>query len=181
MTSYTRAQENTVATVEPLQQALAVVQEPDEMQAIRTAAQAASMYARLNHMHELAVKCKLVELDAARKLGAWIMANVTPGHPNQNGFVGLPEFINKSESHRLRLVAELPEEKYQEWINDNIAVGKEITIGGITRMAENWLKKHKDYSTGYTFDSLLDGIKWRYELIVSVYPDRVNELWKELE
>ena len=168
--------DNTVTNVQPLQSALAVAEEPGDIQKIRTAAQAASMYARKNHMHELALKCKLVELDAARKLGEWIISNVTPGHPNQDDFIGLPEYINKSESHRLRLIAQLPDEKYQEWINDKLAMEQEITMGGIRRMAENWAKKHVDYSNVYTFDSLLAGIEWRLDTAWQAYPDRRDEI-----
>lgn len=115
-----------------------------EMIELRSYGAAAEMLANARGFKDAAQQAKIFQLKAERKAGTWLAENVKPGNPQlfQDGINSkLPEGIDSHESHRWQIEASLPEEKFNEWIDESLARGWEISAGGLRRIAQNHLGK----------------------------------------
>jgi len=111
-----------------------------EMIILRDQAAAIEMLANARGFKDAAQQAKIFQLKAERKAGAWLADNVKPGNPqlSQDGINSqLPEGVDAHESHRWQLEASLPEEKFNDWIDESLARGWEISAGGLRRIAQN--------------------------------------------
>jgi N6-adenosine-specific RNA methylase IME4 len=80
-------------------------------------------------------------LMAQRKLGAMLKEQVTPGNPQllHNATIGLNELgIERTASHRWQKLAEIPEDTFQEFIDNYNETQDEITTIALIRF---WSKK----------------------------------------
>jgi hypothetical protein len=114
---------------------------------LRDKAQAVGIFYIARNMNEAAQKAKILQLHAERKAGVWLAENVHPGNPqlSQDGINGLlPDGIDAKESSRWQLEALLPEERFNEWVDECLAHAWELSAGALRRIAENHAGKHSD-------------------------------------
>ncbi len=125
------AQGNTaIANINEAERMLSVANDIHEMLQLRDAAAAYELMANARGFKEAAQNAKIFQL----------AENVKPGNPQlfQDGINSkLPEGIDAHESHRWQLEASLPEEKFNDWIDESLARGWEISAGGLRRIAQN--------------------------------------------
>src|SRR5688572_9572643 len=121
-----------------------------EILQFRDKAAAMSIFQAAQGAKENAQVAKIYQLKAERKAGAWLAE-----HVNHNGGDAatlrqdggaIPEGINENESRRWQLEASLPEDKFNEWIDQNLANGWEISAAGLRKVAAN--KTHVSFNTG---------------------------------
>lgn len=118
----------------------------DDIQAITTLrdkAMAAQIFAAAQGYKEAAQEAKIFQLQAERKAGDWLRENVSHngGNPQLSQDVTvLPEGIDRMESSRWQLEAALPEEKFNEWVDESLAKGWEISAAGLRNEAKNYLR-----------------------------------------
>ena len=139
--------ETAIVQINMAEMALSRANDIHEMIELRNYGAAAEMLANARGFKEAAQKAKIFQLKAERKAGAWLAENVKPGNPQllQDGINSqLPEGIDAHESHRWQLEASLPEEKFNNWIDESLAHGWEISAGGLRRIAQNHAGKHDD-------------------------------------
>jgi site-specific DNA-methyltransferase (adenine-specific) len=130
--------DNNMAIVEisKAQQALDNTNDIFEMRKIGDILAASALFAERQGLTEIAQQAKILQLKANRKAGEWLKENVDRGNPNtQVNFTQLPDGIDKLESHRLQLEASVPEEKFDEWVDNCLSFGQEISAAGLQRLA----------------------------------------------
>jgi phage N-6-adenine-methyltransferase len=150
----TRSDNTAIVEINEAERRLAMANDIHEMMDLRDKAAAMVLFANAQGFKEAAQKAKIFQLKAERKAGAWLAENVNhnggrPEKQSQDETVfddGLPEGIDKSESHRWQLEASLPEEKFNAWIDQNLANGWEISAAGLRKVAAN--KTHVSFNTG---------------------------------
>ena len=139
--------ETAIVQINMAEMALSRANDIHEMIELRNYGAAAEMLANARGFKEAAQKAKIFQLKAERKAGAWLAENVKPGNPQllQDGINSqLPEGIDAHESHRWQLEASLPEEKFNNWIDESLAHGWEISAGGLRRIAQNHAGKESE-------------------------------------
>jgi hypothetical protein len=77
------------------------------------------------------VRTIIYQLKAERKAGDWLAIHVdhrgaTAGNELQDE-TRLPAGIDKNESHRWQMEASVPESLFNEWVDESLATGKEIS------------------------------------------------------
>jgi len=122
-----------------------------ELLELRDTAAAYEVLANARGFQEAAQKAKIFQLKAERKAGAWLENNVTHegGNPqlSQDATVGLlPDGVSRSESSRWQLQAKVPEPIFNEWIDDCLMTGKEITASGLREIAKG--APHISFNSG---------------------------------
>lgn len=131
------------------EQALSRANDIHEMMELRDKAAALVLFANAQGFKEAAQKAKIFQLRAERKAGQWLAEHVSHdgGNPQLSQDVTvLPEGIDRMESSRWQLEASLPEEKFNAWIDQNLANGWEISAAGLRKVAAN--KTHVSFNTG---------------------------------
>lgn len=128
-----------LAEISKAQQALERANDIHEILDLRDKFMAAQLFANAQGFREAAQEAKIYQLKAERKAGAWLAVNVNHegnkfGADFQDGSP-LPDGIDYKESHRWQLEASLPEEKFNEWVDDSLATGREITARAIQFLA----------------------------------------------
>lgn len=102
-----------------------------DMLDLRDTAMAYGILSNARGFQEAAQKAKIFQLRAERKAGDWLKEHgPSPGNPqlSQDGTVGLNDLgIDRHESSRWQLQAELPEERFHEYVDDCFATGREIS------------------------------------------------------
>jgi hypothetical protein len=97
-----------------------------EIMVLRDKAAAVQLFANAQGFKEAAQKAKIFQLKAERKAGSWLDENVERGGNPKLHDVTLDEIdISKQDSSRYQLQAALPEEKFNEWIDESLANGNE--------------------------------------------------------
>jgi phage N-6-adenine-methyltransferase len=122
-----------------------------EILEFRDKSAAMSIFQAAQGAKENAQVAKIYQLKAERKAGAWLEENVPHGgdrkSSNHADNLKLADVeIDNNESVRWRLEASLPEEKFNEWIDQNLANGWEISAAGLRKVAAN--KTHVSFNTG---------------------------------
>jgi site-specific DNA-methyltransferase (adenine-specific) len=135
--------ENT-ALVEINQAELALQRADDigEIMELRDKSAAFQLFANAQGFKEAAQKAKIFQLKAERKAGGWLDENVdhrgaVAGNDLQD-VSRLPDGISYQESHRWQKEAELPEEKFNEWVDESLANGWEISAAGLRNEATKY-------------------------------------------
>ena len=117
------------------EQALERAADIHEMLFLRDKAAAFQVFADAQGFKEAAQKAKIFQLKAERKAGKWLDENVD----HKGGYAdklfqderALPDGITNNDSHRWRLEAKVPEEKFNDWVDHCLSIGKEITASGL--------------------------------------------------
>jgi len=113
-----------------------------EMLDLRDKAMAYSVLAEARGFGEAAQKAKIFQLKAERKAGNWLAENISVGNPILTNKPTLGELeIDDHESTRWQLQAALPEEQFNEWVDECIERDREITAVALRREANKYLGK----------------------------------------
>lgn len=118
-------------------QALEAAHDIHEILDLRDKAAAFQLFANAQGFKEAAQEAKIFQLQAERKAGKWLEENIKPGNPQlfQDETISkLPDGIDRNESHRWQLQASVPEPVFNEWIDECLTTGKEISAAGLQRI-----------------------------------------------
>ncbi len=140
-------QNNAIVEISKAEMALEKANDIHEMLILRDTASAYEVLANAQGFKEAAQKAKIFQLKAERKAGDWLAENVTHvgGDANtlsQDG-TALPEGITRNESSKWQLEASLPEEMFNDWVDDSLAKGYEISASGLQKLAKNHKQKEE--------------------------------------
>ena len=132
---------NAIVEINKAELALERANDIHEMLVLRDTAAAYELLANAQGFKDAAQKAKIFQLKAERKAGDWLAVNINHDG-NKFGVelqdvTPLPEGVSKIESHRWQLEASLPEEKFNEWVDDSLAKGYEISASGLQKLAKN--------------------------------------------
>lgn len=135
---YSLDDNNALVEINKAQQALAQANDIQEILDLRDKAASFVLFANAQGFKEAAQEAKIFQLNAERKAGMWLAENVTHGG-NPKTFqdersTPLPEGVDYNESHRWQLQASVPEETFNEWVDECLTTGKEITASGLQRI-----------------------------------------------
>jgi 16S rRNA G966 N2-methylase RsmD len=138
----------------------------DDIQAIATLrdkAMAAQIFAAAQGYKEAAQEAKIFQLQAERKAGEWLEENVS----EQSAWLqdattaqGLPEGVDKYESSRWQLEAALPEEAFNEWVDNCLAYDKEISASALRGVAKNYLRQEARAEVAEKAESVQPSDRW---------------------
>lgn len=128
-----------LAQISKAEQALARADDIIAMIDLRTKAKAIEVIAIAEGYGEIAQQAKIFQLKAERKAGGWLSDNMTVGRKrSHDATVSLNDLqISKSQSSRWQLIATVPDNKFQTWLDEKLSVGQEITAGGLRMYAKN--------------------------------------------
>jgi len=138
-------QSNAIVEISKAELALERASDIHEMLDLRDMASAYQVLADAQGFKEAAQKAKIFQLKAERKAGDWLDKNVTHtgGNPQYQDVTVLPDGISKTESSRWQLEASLPEERFNEYIDESLAKGWEISASGLQKLAKNHKRKEE--------------------------------------
>ena len=132
------SENNALVKISEAEYALQAAADIHEMLDLRDKAMAYSMLADAKGFKNAAQKAKVFQLKSERKAGDWLSENVQAGNPqlSQDVTIGLEELgVPRMESHRWQLQASVPEERFNDWVDDSLDKGKEITASGLRKLA----------------------------------------------
>jgi hypothetical protein len=101
--------------------------------------------------YELEQRATIMRLRCERKAGSWLAENVRRGNPELLGehtFTLGDVGITRWQSSRWQAYAKLDEEKFNGWIDENLAKGWDVSAAGLYRYAMNSHYKKHDKPTG---------------------------------
>ena len=128
------------------QRALEAANDIHEVLDLRDQFMAMQVFANAQGFKDAAQEAKIYQLKAERKAGEWLEKNVSKGgdftSPSQDGR-SLPDGIDWHESSRWQQEAKIPEPVFNDWIDDCLSTGKEITASGLQRIGRE-LNKDND-------------------------------------
>jgi hypothetical protein len=127
----------------------------DQILSVRDGASGIWWVTRARGAKDAAQKSKILQLRAERKAGSWLDEHVRPGNPqlSQDAIIRtLPDGITLSESSRWQLIARLSQELFDEWVDECLAIGKEITAAGLYRLATN--AERRDMISKFPMDDI---------------------------
>ncbi len=131
---------NPLAQINKAEQALASASDIIDILELRTKAKAVEVVALAEGFGDMAQSAKIFQLKAERKAGGWLDGNIQHGGNSKSRHVTLDDIeISKSQSSRWQLMATVDEERFNDWIDDKLARGYEITAGGLREYARNIL------------------------------------------
>lgn len=129
---------NPLAQISVAEQALARASDIVDILDLRTTAKAIEAIAVAEGFGEIAQHAKIFQIKAERKAGFWIGENIRPGKPSQDGRVRLQDLdVSYNQSSRWQLMASVPEEKFNGWLDERVAKEQEVTAGGLRNYARN--------------------------------------------
>lgn len=133
---------NPLAQINKAEAALANASDIIDILELRTKAKAVEVVALAEGLADVAQRVKIFQLKAERKAGSWLDGNIQHGGNSKSRHVTLDDIeISKSQSSRWQLMSTVPEERFNDWIDDKLARGYEITAGGLREYARNILGK----------------------------------------
>jgi len=132
-----------LAKISAGRQELALANDIQIILTLRDVAAASQLFANAQGFKEAAQEAKIFQLQAERKAGEWLRENINHSGggdrkselQDATAIQDLPEGVDKYESKRWQLEAALPEEKFNEWIDDCLATGKEISASALRNIA----------------------------------------------
>jgi len=95
---------------------------------------------------EVQVKIAIYKARADRKCGEWLQENVKVGNPQllEHQTIGLKDLgVTRFESHRLQKIASIPEEKFEEILQEAEVEVKKITSNMLVRLARATQKNER--------------------------------------
>ena len=129
------------------EQALQRADDIGEILILRDKSAAIQLFANAQGFKEAAQKAKIFQLKAERKAGSWLDENVSREGGDFTSLYhdgrGLPEGITWHESSRWQQEAVLPEEKFNDWIDESLANGWEISAAGLRHEAKHYEHEQK--------------------------------------
>ena len=139
-----------------------------EMLDLRDKAMAYTILADARGFREAAQKAKIFQLRAERKAGDWLKEN-GPQHGGdrrsrlQDATLKLEDIgIDRYESHRWQLQADLPEEKFNDYVDEALAKGKEISAAGLRREARAHQRSIRQEEDEHAAEAITDRANlWR--------------------
>lgn len=137
---------NKLAVIDNVDQMLAVADGIHEILDIRDMAKGAQVVAKARNDFEKAQRAKLAQIKAERAAGEWLYENVSAGNPqlfHDETIRQLPEGVDRIESHRWQTMWLYPVEKFNEWVDDCLARGREIYSTALYAIAKNHIIKGK--------------------------------------
>ena len=89
---------------------------------------------------EVMNRAAIIRVRAEREIGVWLSQNIKPGGSSMSSVVTLTDMqITRNQSMNWQMVAEIPEERFEEFIDDKVSRGYDITSGALIRYARNVL------------------------------------------
>lgn len=155
-------EENTaLMEISAAEQALQRADDIGDILVLRDKSAAIQIFANAQGFKEAAQKAKIFQLKAERKAGGWLDVNIKNGGVAESHDVTLGDIeITNKESARWQLEAKVPEEKFNEWIDESLARGWEISAAGLQRIGKN---PHVSFNTGenewYTPSAYIDAAR----------------------
>jgi phage N-6-adenine-methyltransferase len=141
--------ENTaLAEISQAELALQRASDIGEILELRDKSAAIQLFANAQGFKDAAQSAKIFQLKAERKAGDWLAENVEQGGHNKANSQDvslLPDGISYQESSRWQLESKVPEEKFNEWVDESLANGWEISAAGLQRIAKN---PHVSFNSG---------------------------------
>lgn len=172
-----------IIEINKAQQALEKANDIHEIIDLRDKAAAFQLLANARGFKEAAQEAKIYQLKAERKAGAWLAENVEHQSPFlrlQDATSGLPDGVDKYESHRFQVESIVPEEQFNEWIDDNLSTGKEISAAGLLRLGYE-IKRKAEYPTDKSefpkdqYHIIYADPPWQYDFAVSLTREIENQ------
>lgn len=119
-----------------------------ELLELRDTAAAYEVLANARGFQEAAQKAKIFQLKAERKAGNWLSENVEAHRPQElyQDVTVIPDGVSRIESSRWQLEAKVPEPIFNEWIDDCLMTGKEITASALRGIAKG--APHISFNSG---------------------------------
>lgn len=131
-------EETRLALIDRARHALDRATSVTEVKTIRDQAEAIRVFLK-QQQASLAAQNRAAELKlyAERRLGELLRRTVRKGGPPKlQREASLPEGISRAQSHRLQLVASVPEQRFEEHLADVRARGEELTSFGVRKLAQ---------------------------------------------
>jgi len=154
---------NAIVEISKAEMALERANDIHEMLVLRDTAAAYEVLANAQGFKEAAQKAKIFQLKAERKAGDWLDKNVHVGNPqwSQDDTNGrIPEGITKIESSRWQLESKVPEDKFNEWIDESLAKGYEISAAGLQKLAKNHERKKQREELAEKGEDVIPSLLW---------------------
>jgi hypothetical protein len=128
-----------LALISQAEKALASATHIVEVMELRAVGKAAEAAAIALGLAEVAQEAKVFQLRAERKAGSWLQNHIrhNGGKPSQGDTViRLQDLdIDRNTSSRWQAIASIPEPKFNEFIDDHLSRGWEVTAGGLRTYA----------------------------------------------
>lgn len=141
-------EQTAIVQINQAMQALERASTIQEMVALRDKATALEVFAAAQGFKDAAQVAKVFQLRAERKAGGWLAENIDHegGRPKQghDGIVLEDIDISPKESSRWQLEASLPEDRFNEWVDECLAHAWELSAGALRKIAENHMGKHSE-------------------------------------
>jgi N6-adenosine-specific RNA methylase IME4 len=156
---------NALMEISQAEQALQRADDIGEILVLRDKASAVQIFANAQGFKEAAQKAKIFQLKAERKAGNWLSENVEAHRPqelSQDGTV-IPDGITRKESSRWQQQAALPEDKFNEWVDESLAKGWEISASGLRHEAARYENKLNISNIQNMETKAIDGV---YDVVV---------------
>lgn len=171
-------EETRLALIDRARHALDRATSVAEVKTIRDQAEAIRVFLR-QQQASLAAQNRAAELKlyAERRLGESLRRTVRKGGPPKSQReASLPEGISRAQSHRLQLVASVPESRFEAHVTDVKARGDELTSSGVRKLAqeirrESHLRAISDANTTEYSAVSLEALVERGERFATIYAD----------
>lgn len=139
------AQRTALVEISKAEAALERASDIHEMLDLRDASMAYAVFADAQGFKEAAQKAKVFQLKAERKAGAWLdKYGPKKGNPHNSKSATLADLdVDEHESARWQLEAALPETRFNAWVDDCLATGKEITAAGLRREVREYQREER--------------------------------------
>lgn len=139
-----------LAVINNVDKFLAQAENLEDILEVRDLAKGASVIARARNDFEQAQRAKIAQLKSERAAGKWLKENVrheggrpSKVSPDERVLARLPDGIDHNESHRWQTVAELPDQRFNEYLDYCIARGRELYSSAVYALAKNHIRKKK--------------------------------------
>lgn len=129
---------NPLAQINKAEAALANASDIVDILDLRTMAKAVEVVALAESFGDVAQQAKIFQLKAERRAGLWLSDNIQRGGNSKSHHVTLADIeVSRKDSSRWQLMATVDEERFNDWIDDRVATGQEVTAGGLRNYARN--------------------------------------------
>lgn len=129
---------NPLAQINKAEATLAAASDIVDILDLRTMAKAVEVVALAESFGDVAQSAKIFQLKAERRAGSWLSENIQRGGNAKSHHVTLADVeVSRKDSSRWQLMATVEEERFNDWIDDRVAKGQEVTAGGLRNYARN--------------------------------------------
>ena len=129
---------NPLAQINKAEAALANASDIVDILELRTMAKAVEVVALAESFGDVAQQAKIFQLKAERRAGSWLSENIQRGGNAKSHHVTLADIeVSRKDSSRWQLIATIPDDRFDDWIDDKLSRGQEVTAGGARNLARN--------------------------------------------